>query len=99
MAHHRDDVEAEMESRHRHVTLSGHLKGMEHEAECKVSAFEVPLPDCDSCEYALVMICDPPSDLPDGRYHLTFDSRAIPVQRHNGAWLVLVGQADGAASG
>ena len=76
---------------HRHVTLSGHLKGMEHEAPCKVSAFEVPLPDRDSYEYALVMICDAPHDLPDGRYHLTFDSRAIPVQRHNGEWLLLVG--------
>lgn len=75
----------------RHVTISGHLKGMEREAQCTVSAFEVPLPDSDSCEYALVMICDAPHDLPDGRYHLTFDSRAIPVQRHNGGWLVLVG--------
>jgi hypothetical protein len=79
-----------MESRHRHVNLSGHLKGMEHEAECKVSAFEVPMPGSNGYEYALVMICDAPHDLPDGRYHLTFDSRAIPVQRHNGAWLVLV---------
>lgn len=74
---------------HRHVTLSGHLKGMEREAECKVSAFEVPLPNSDSSEYALVMIGDAPHDLPDGRYSLSFDSRAIPVQRHNGAWLVL----------
>lgn len=79
-----------MESRHQHVTLSGRLKGMEHEAECKVSAFEVPVPGSNGFEYALVMICDAPHDLPDGRYHLTFDSRAIPVQRHNGAWLVLL---------
>jgi hypothetical protein len=79
-----------MESPHRHVTLFGNLKGMEREAQCKVSAFEVPMPDSDSYEYALVMICDAPRDLPDGRYHLTFDSRAIPVQRHNGTWLVLV---------
>jgi hypothetical protein len=78
-----------MESRHQHVTLSGRLKGMEHETECKVSSFEVPVPGSNGYEYALVMICDAPHDLPDGRYHLTFDSRAIPVQRHNGAWLVL----------
>jgi len=79
-----------MESRHRHVTLSGYLKGLEHEAECKVSAFEVPVPGSNECEYALVMISDAPHDLPDGRYHLTFDSRAVPVQRHDGAWLILV---------
>jgi hypothetical protein len=79
-----------MESEHRHVTLSGYLKGMEHEAECKVSACEVSAPSSKGYEYALVMICEAPQDLPDGRYHLTFDSRAIPVQRHNGAWLVLV---------
>ena len=78
-----------MESRR--VTLSGHLKGMEREIQCTVSAFEVPLPDSDSCEYALVMIHDAPHDLPDGRYSLSFDSRAIPVQRHDGAWLLLVG--------
>ena len=79
-----------MASPHRHVTLFGHLKGMEREAHCKVSAFEVALPDSDSPEYALVMISDAPHDLPDGRYSLSFDSRAIPVQRHNGGWLVLV---------
>jgi len=79
-----------MESRHRHVTISGYLKGLEHEAECKVSAFEVPVPGSNECEYALVMINDAPHDLPDGRYHLTFDSRAVPVQRHDGAWLILV---------
>ena len=76
---------------HKHVTLSGHLEGMERETPCKVSAFAVPLPDSDSFEYALVMISDAPHDLPDGRYSLSFDSRAIPVQRHNGAWLLLVG--------
>ena len=79
-----------MASPQRHVTLSAHLKGMEREAECKVSAFEVPPPDSDSLDYALVMISDAPHDLPDGRYSLSFDSRAIPVKRHNGAWLVLV---------
>jgi hypothetical protein len=79
-----------MESRHRHVVLSGRLKGMEHEVECKVSAFEIPLPDSNSPEYALVMISDAPHDLPDGRYSLSFDSRAIAVQRHNGAWLVSI---------
>ena len=31
---------------------------MEREARCKVSAFEVPLPDSDSPEYALVVISD-----------------------------------------
>ena len=61
-----------MESRHRHVTFFGHLMGMEREAQCRVSAFEVPLADSDSYEYALVVICDAPHDLPDGRYHLTF---------------------------
>ena len=79
-----------MESRHRHVVFSGRLEGMEREVECKVSAFEVPLPDSNSPEYALVMISDAPHNLPDGRYSLTFDRRAIPVQRHNGAWLVSV---------
>lgn len=78
-----------MVSPQRHVTLYGHLKGMEHEAQCRVSALEVPLPDSDSSEYALIMISDAPHDLPDGRYSLCFDSRAIPVQRHNGVWLVL----------
>ena len=42
---------------------------MEHETECKVSAFEVPVPGSNGYEYALVMICDAPQDLPDGRYH------------------------------
>lgn len=79
-----------MVSPHRHVILSGHLKGIERETRCKVSAFEVHLLDGDSVEYALVMISDAPHDLPDGRYSLSFDSRALPVQRHNGAWLVLV---------
>jgi hypothetical protein len=78
-----------MASAHRHVTLSGYLKGMEREAPCKVSAFEVPLPNSDSPEYALLPISDAPHDLPDGRYSLSLDSRAIPVQRHNGSWLVL----------
>ena len=80
-----------MASSHRHVTLCGLLKGMEREVECRVSAFEVALPDNDASEYALVRINDAPHDLPDGRYSLHFDSRAIPVQRHNGTWLLLIG--------
>lgn len=80
-----------MKSPREHVILLGQLKGIDREAECKVSAFEVPLPDSDSREYALLMISDAPHDLPDGRYHLSFDSRAIPVQRHNGKWVFLAG--------
>jgi len=71
-----------------HVTLLAQLRGMGREAECKVSAFEVPLPGSDSSEYALVMISSAPNDLPDGQYHLSFDGRVIPVLRHNRAWLI-----------
>jgi len=78
-----------MTSLREHVVLLGYLMGMDRQVECKVSAFEVSLPDGDSDDYALVMISDAPKDLPDGRYRLIFDGRVIPVQRHNGAWLVL----------
>jgi hypothetical protein len=70
------------------VTLLGQLMGMGREAECKVSAFEVPLPGSDPSEYALVIISGEPDDLPDGRYHLSFDGRVIPVLTHNRAWLI-----------
>ena len=69
----------EVTSLREHVVLLGYLKGMGRQVECKVSAFEMSLPDRDSDEYALVMISDSPKDLLDGRYHLIFDGRVIPV--------------------
>jgi hypothetical protein len=77
-----------MTSPRERVTLLGQLSGMGREAECKVSAIEVPLPSSNSSEYALVIISSAPNDLPDGHYHLSFDGRVIPVLRHNRAWLI-----------
>ncbi len=76
-----------MASHHEPVTLAGHLSGMSREADCNVDAVKVSVRGTNLFKYARVMIFDEPSDLPEGRYRLSFEGRTIPVQKHGLAWV------------
>jgi len=79
----------EMSPRREVVTLAGHLSGISQEVDCSVTAVKLWLCGSDSFEYSLVIPFDTPSDLPEGVYKLSFDGRAMPVQRHDEAGLAV----------
>jgi hypothetical protein len=78
-----------MSSKHELVSVSGRLQGMGRDVVCTVFAEKVSLRDTDVYEYVRPFITGAPLDLQDGQYKLTFDGRALPARRNNGAWDVL----------
>lgn len=69
------------------VMMAGRLSGMGYEAECIVSATKVSLPQLGTWEYVKCDIHFAPEDLPNGQYRVTFEGRAMQVQRLDGSWV------------
>lgn len=66
---------------------AGTLRGMGREADCLVSAVKVSLAGTGSAHYAKFQIQNPPRDLPEGQYQVTFGGQIATVQKTNGFWL------------
>jgi hypothetical protein len=68
------------------VTLLAKLEGMGREAQCKVSAIKLSLPEFKIAEFVQCNILQAPHDLPDGEYLVSLGSRKMLVQKENGVW-------------
>jgi hypothetical protein len=64
----------------------GRLRGMGREEDCVVSA-RVSLPESDESSYAKFQIQNPPQDLPDGQYQVSFGGETLQVRRSGRFWL------------
>jgi hypothetical protein len=74
-------------SKRESILLRGWLKGMGCEVSCSLVAVKVSLPELDIWEYVRCEIYEAPSALPDGRYDVTFDGRAMDIKKLDGNWL------------
>ena len=74
-------------SKRESVLLPGRLMGMGYEASCSLVAIKVSLPELDIWEYVRCEIYEAPSALPDGRYDVSFDGRAMDIKKLDGNWL------------
>jgi hypothetical protein len=79
------------------VLIHGVLRGMGHEAGCDMVAIKESQPDDRSPVYSRWSVLDAPRDLPDGRYTVLCEDRAIPVRREGGLWLAEESSLSGVA--
>jgi hypothetical protein len=75
------------------VVLSGRLRGMGREAACTLNAVKVSLPGTVVSHFAKCNIHQAPSDLPDGKYELTFDGERVLFEKRNAVWRALESQS------
>jgi len=69
------------------VVIQGRLRGMGYAVPCMLVAVKVTLPSLDMFEYVKCEVVNAPAHLPDGQYEVSFEGRAMEVQKLDGRWL------------